>query len=144
VGSKTNVPVICKGEDLIIVNIGSRDKYQPSDGLLSGKLVAAGVDARAISNVVFISADAATNEIASFRHPKARFGYDAIQDLAIKNRVRLIDRAAFDRTELLGDHWTYPGVGFAERARCRVPLCPCVARGSGPITRRSSIKGATS
>jgi len=30
--------------------------------------------------------DAATNEIASFQHPKARFGYDAIPDLAIRNR----------------------------------------------------------
>jgi hypothetical protein len=45
---------------------------------------------------------------------KARFGYDAIQDLAIENRFKLIDRPTSDRTKLLGYHWTYPGVGFAE------------------------------
>jgi glyoxylase-like metal-dependent hydrolase (beta-lactamase superfamily II) len=64
---------------------------------------------------LIISADAATNEIASFQHPSARFGYDTIPDLAIRNRARLIERAAADRTKLLGYHWTYPGVGFAER-----------------------------
>ena len=64
---------------------------------------------------LIISADAATNEIASFQHPNARFGYDTIPDLAIKNRARLIERAATDRIKLLGYHWTYPGVGYAER-----------------------------
>jgi glyoxylase-like metal-dependent hydrolase (beta-lactamase superfamily II) len=218
VESKTNIPIIRKGNDLIIVDIGSGDKYQPSDGRLSGNLKAAGIDAGAITKVVFthahpdhvwgtltpdgslrfpnatyyigatewdfwmdpdyrnnmpsvlhefaagaqrdlgairdrvvmlqpgddivtglraidtaghtpghlslemaggegliISADAATNEIASFQHPKAKFGYDTIPDLAIRNRTRLIERAAADRIKLLGYHWTYPGVGFAER-----------------------------
>jgi glyoxylase-like metal-dependent hydrolase (beta-lactamase superfamily II) len=64
---------------------------------------------------LIISADAATNEIASFRHPNARFGYDTLPDLAIKNRALLIERAASDRIKLLGYHWTYPGVGYAER-----------------------------
>jgi glyoxylase-like metal-dependent hydrolase (beta-lactamase superfamily II) len=218
VESKTNIPIIRRGDDLIIVDVGSGNKYQPSDGRLSGNLDAAGIDASAITKVVFthahpdhvwgtlaengslrfpnatyyvgaaewdfwmdpdyanhmpavlhefalgaqrdlgairdrvvmlkpgddivtglraldtaghtpghlslemaggegliISADAATNEIASFRHPKARFGYDTIPDLAISNRARLIERAATDRIKLLGYHWTYPGVGFAER-----------------------------
>jgi glyoxylase-like metal-dependent hydrolase (beta-lactamase superfamily II) len=218
VESRTNIPVIRKGADLIIVDIGSGDKYQPSDGQLSGNLMVAGIDAKAITKVVFthahpdhvwgtlaedgslrfpnaayyvaaaewnfwmdpdyrnnmppalhefaqgaqrdltaikervvmvspgddivtglrvidtaghtpghislemsggegliISADAATNEIASFQHPKSRFGYDTIPDLAIRNRARLIERAASDRTKLLGYHWTYPGLGFAER-----------------------------
>jgi glyoxylase-like metal-dependent hydrolase (beta-lactamase superfamily II) len=218
VESKTNIPVIKKGSDLIIVDIGSGDKYQPSDGRLCGNLVTAGIAAAAVTKVVFthahpdhvwgtlaedgrlrfpnatyyvaaaewnfwmdpdyrtnmppelhefaqgaqrdltaikervvmvrpgddivtglrvidtaghtpghislemaggegliISADAATNEIASFQHPKSRFGYDTIPDLAIRNRARLIERAAFDQTKLLGYHWTYPGVGFAER-----------------------------
>ena len=64
---------------------------------------------------LIISADAATNEIASFSHPTNRFGYDTIPELAIKNRSRLIDRASSDRTKLLGYHWTFPGLGFAER-----------------------------
>jgi glyoxylase-like metal-dependent hydrolase (beta-lactamase superfamily II) len=218
VESKTNIPVIRKGNDLIIVDIGSGDKYQPSDGRLSDNLKASGIDHRAVTKVVFthahpdhvwgtltesgalrfpnatyyvgsaewdfwmnpdyltstpselheffrgaqrdlgaikdrvvmlkpgddivtglraidtaghtpghlslemaggegliISADAATNEIASFQHPKARFGYDTLPDLAIQNRARLIERAASDRIKLLGYHWTYPGVGFAER-----------------------------
>ena len=218
VESKTNIPVIRHGEDLIIVDIGSGDKYQPSDGRLFGNLAAAGIDARAITKVVLthahpdhiwgalaadgslrfpnatyyisssewkfwmdpdyltsmpaqlhefargarrdltamsnrivslkpgddivtglrvldtaghtpghislemaggdgllITADAATNEIASFRHPEAKFGYDTIPELAISHRIRLMDRAACDRIKLLGYHWTYPGVGFAER-----------------------------
>jgi glyoxylase-like metal-dependent hydrolase (beta-lactamase superfamily II) len=218
VESKTNIPIICKGNDLIIVDIGSGDKYQPSDGRLSGNLRASGIDTNTITKVVFthahpdhvwgtltesgslrfpnatyyvgaaewnfwmdpdyrnnmpdvlhefaegaqrdlgairdrvvmlkpgddivtglraldtaghtpghlslemaggegliISADAATNEIASFQHPKCLFGYDTIPDLAISNRARLIERAATDRIKLLGYHWTYPGVGFAER-----------------------------
>jgi glyoxylase-like metal-dependent hydrolase (beta-lactamase superfamily II) len=218
VESKTNIPLIRKGGDLIIVDIGSGDKYQPSDGRLSANLDASGIDAGAVTKVVFthahpdhvwgtltgsgnlrfpnatyyvgaaewdfwmdpdyrnnmptvlhefaegaqrdlgairdrvvmlkpgddivtglraldtaghtpghlslemaggegliISADAATNEIASFQHPKARFGYDTLPDLAIQNRARLIERAATDRIKLLGYHWTYPGVGFAER-----------------------------
>jgi len=218
VESKTNIPIIRRGSDLIIVDIGSGDKYQPSDGRLSGNLKTSGIDAGAITKVVFthahpdhvwgtltesgdlrfpnatyyvgaaewdfwmdpnyrssmptelhqfaegaqrdlgaikdrvvmlkpgddivtglraidtaghtpghlslelsggegliITADAATNEIASFKHPKARFGYDTIPDLAIRNRARLIERAASERTKLLGYHWTYPGVGFAEQ-----------------------------
>jgi glyoxylase-like metal-dependent hydrolase (beta-lactamase superfamily II) len=218
VESKTNIPIIRRGSDLIIVDIGSGDKYQPSDGRLSENLDACGIDAGAITKVVFthahpdhvwgalteagdlrfpnatyyvgaaewnfwmdpdyrsnmpselhvfaegaqrdlgavrdravmlepgddvvtglraidtaghtpghlslemsggegmiITADAATNEIASFQRPKSKFGYDTIPDLAIKNRARLIERAASERTKLLGYHWTYPGVGFAER-----------------------------
>jgi glyoxylase-like metal-dependent hydrolase (beta-lactamase superfamily II) len=218
VESKTNIPIIRKGRDLIMVDVGSGDKYQPSDGRLSANLMTSGIDAGAITKVVFthahpdhiwgtltadgrlrfpnatyyvgaaewnfwmdpeyrnnmppalhefaesaqrdlgairdrvvmlkpgddivtglraldtaghtpghlslemaggegliISADAATNEIASFQHPKSRFGYDTIPDLAIANRARLIERAATDRIKLLGYHWTYPGVGFAER-----------------------------
>jgi glyoxylase-like metal-dependent hydrolase (beta-lactamase superfamily II) len=218
VESKTNIPIIRSADDLIIVDIGSGDKYQPSDGRLSANLDASGIDANTITKVVFthahpdhvwgtltesgklrfpnaiyyvgaaewnfwmdpnyrnnmpsvlhefaegaqrdlgaikdrvvmlkpgddivaglrvldtaghtpghlslemaggegliITADAATNEIASFQHPKSPFGYDTIPDLAIKNRARLIERAATDRTKLLGYHWTYPGVGFAER-----------------------------
>jgi glyoxylase-like metal-dependent hydrolase (beta-lactamase superfamily II) len=218
VESKTNIPVIRSGDDLIIVDIGSGDKYQPSDGRLSANLKASGIDAAGITKVVFthahpdhiwgtltksgklrfpnaiyyvgaaewnfwmdpdyrnnipavlhefaesaqrdlgavkdrvvmlkpgddivtglraldtaghtpghlslemaggegliITADAATNEIASFQHPKAVFGYDTIPDLAIRNRARLIERAATDQIKLLGYHWTYPGVGFAER-----------------------------
>jgi glyoxylase-like metal-dependent hydrolase (beta-lactamase superfamily II) len=218
VESKTNIPVIRRGRDLIIVDVGSGDKYQPTDGRLFGNLKASGINPDAITKVIFthahpdhvwgtltetgslrfknatyyvgaaewdywmnpdyltmmpfelhefargaqrdlgaikdrvvmlkpgddivsglraidtaghtpghlslemaggegliITADAATNEIASFQHPRSRFGYDTIPELAIENRARLIERAAADRTSLLGYHWTYPGVGYAER-----------------------------
>ncbi|HQS45628.1 MAG: MBL fold metallo-hydrolase [Rhizobiales bacterium 24-66-13] len=64
---------------------------------------------------LIITADAATNQLLSFAHPRWRFGYDALSDLAIANRTALIDRVACDRTLLLGYHWTYPGIGYAER-----------------------------
>jgi len=228
VESKTNIPVIRRKNDLIIVDIGSGNKYQPSDGRLSANPIACGIDAGAITKVVFthahpdhvwgtltedgrlrfpnatyyvgaaewdywmdpdyrnnmpselhefaegaqrdlgairdrvvilkpgddivtglraidtaghtpghlslelaggegliITADAATNEIASFQHPKARFGYDTIPDLAIKNRARLIERAAFDRTKLLGYHWTCPGAGVAARDGHDIAMSRC-------------------
>ncbi len=49
VESKTNIPIIKKGDDLMIVDIGSGDKYQTSDGRLAERLVAAGIDASATS-----------------------------------------------------------------------------------------------
>src|ERR1700721_3068977 len=56
VESKTNIPIIRKGSDLIMVDVGSGDKYQPSDGLLSANLMTSGIDAGAITKVVFTHA----------------------------------------------------------------------------------------
>ena len=53
--------------------------------------------------------------MASFAHPEWCFGFDAIADLAIANRRKLFDRAANEKVKLIGYHWPYPGVGFAER-----------------------------
>ena len=64
---------------------------------------------------LIIPVDAMVNEIVSFEHPDWKFGFDANPDLAIQNRKSLVDRAAADKLKLLGFHWTYPGVGFAER-----------------------------
>ena len=64
---------------------------------------------------LLITADVANNEIVSFEHPDWKFGYDTIPELAIKNRIQLLDRAATDKLKLLGYHWEYPGVGYAER-----------------------------
>lgn len=217
VTSKTNIPLLRKGNDLILIDIGAGNKYQSSDGKLSANLEIAGIDASAITKValshghpdhmwamlreddqlrfpnatyhiaavewdywmdpdyqtnmpeilhdfargtqrdfsaikdrvimvkpgddivtglraidtaghtpghisfevagdegLIIAGDAATNEIASFRFPNAPFGYDARPGLAIKNRVKLMERAASERVKLLGYHWTYPGVGYAE------------------------------
>ena len=64
---------------------------------------------------LLIAVDVANNEVVSFEHPDWRFGYDTDPDLAIRTRSKLLDRVAKDRTRLLGYHWAYPGVGFAER-----------------------------
>jgi glyoxylase-like metal-dependent hydrolase (beta-lactamase superfamily II) len=218
VRGKANIPLIRKGAELVLVDIGAGHKYQPSDGALSDNLLAAGVDPNAVTKVVFthahpdhiwatlgpngrlrfpnavyhvggaewdfwmdpnyqatmpaalhgfakgaqrdldaikdrtvrlkpgdevigglrvldtaghtpghlslemsggegllISADVAVNEIVSFEHPDWSFGYDTLPEVAIRNRLRLLDRAASDKTKLLGYHWAYPGIGFVER-----------------------------
>jgi glyoxylase-like metal-dependent hydrolase (beta-lactamase superfamily II) len=56
VESKTNIPIIRTGDDLIIVDIGSGEKYRRSDGRLSGNLKASGIDAGAITKVVLTHA----------------------------------------------------------------------------------------
>lgn len=35
---KTNIPLIRKGEDLILIDIGAGHRYQPSDGMLANNL----------------------------------------------------------------------------------------------------------
>jgi glyoxylase-like metal-dependent hydrolase (beta-lactamase superfamily II) len=64
---------------------------------------------------LIITGDAATNVVVSFEHPDWKFGFDMLHDRAIPNRRALLERAATDRITLLGYHWTYPGVGYAER-----------------------------
>ena len=67
------------------------------------------------SEGLLITADATTNQIISFEHPEWKFGFDSDHDTAIKTRRTLLDRAATDRLKLIGFHWLYPGVGYAER-----------------------------
>jgi glyoxylase-like metal-dependent hydrolase (beta-lactamase superfamily II) len=64
---------------------------------------------------LLIAGDVANNEVVSFEHPDWTFGYDTLPDVAIRNRLRFLDQAATDRIRLLGYHWTYPGLGYAER-----------------------------
>lgn len=219
VRAKCNIPLIRNGKDLILVDIGSGRKYQPSDGSLAEHLKAAGFDPTAITKVVFthahpdhiwatladegglrypnatyyvgaaewnfwtdpnyltampnalhefaraaqrdlgaiqarvvmlkpgddvvtglraldtpghtpghlsfelagqegllITVDVATNEIVSFENPNRKFGYDTLPERAIATRRQLLDRAATDKIKLLGYHWAYPGIGYAERA----------------------------
>jgi glyoxylase-like metal-dependent hydrolase (beta-lactamase superfamily II) len=65
---------------------------------------------------LLISADAATNEIESFDAPTAMYGFDMDHEAAARTRASMLDRAANDRIKLLGYHWRYPGVGYAQRA----------------------------
>lgn len=63
---------------------------------------------------LIIGADAAVNPFVFFEHPEWRFSFDSIPDLAVANRRKLLDRAAADKIKLIGFHWKYPGVGYAE------------------------------
>lgn len=64
---------------------------------------------------LLITGDACTHDVIFFQHPHWHFGFDTDAELALKNRRALLDRAASEKLKLLGYHWTYPGVGYAER-----------------------------
>ena len=50
-----------------------------------------------------------------FPHPEWTFGFDTNSDIAVNTRKQLLDRATTDKIKLIGYHWPYPGVGYAER-----------------------------
>jgi glyoxylase-like metal-dependent hydrolase (beta-lactamase superfamily II) len=64
---------------------------------------------------LIITADSIANPYVFFPHPDWKFGFDSDGDLAVANRKPLLDRAATEKMKMLGFHWPYPGVGFAER-----------------------------
>jgi len=64
---------------------------------------------------LIIVADALTVPAVFFPHPEWKFGFDANHDLAIAARKSLLDRAATDKIKLIGYHWPYPGIGYAEK-----------------------------
>jgi glyoxylase-like metal-dependent hydrolase (beta-lactamase superfamily II) len=64
---------------------------------------------------LIIVADAVIFPSISFEHPEWQVAMDGISDLAAANRAKLLDRVATDKIRMIGFHWPYPGVGFAER-----------------------------
>ncbi|KQS67607.1 hypothetical protein ASG32_30455 [Methylobacterium sp. Leaf361] len=64
---------------------------------------------------LIIAGDVVTTPSVFFPNPRWTFGFDADDGQAIASRERLLDRAASEHAMLLGYHWPYPGVGFAER-----------------------------
>lgn len=64
---------------------------------------------------LIVTGDAATSNVIFFEHPDWHFGFDTQAETALATRKALIDEAANKKTKLLGYHWAYPGVGFAER-----------------------------
>lgn len=64
---------------------------------------------------LIITGDVTPNPLVSFEHPDWKFGFDADPNLAIETRKKMVDQAAADKVRLLGYHWPYPGVGFAEK-----------------------------
>ena len=49
---RANIPLIRVGQDLILVDTGSGDKFQPTAGRLTANLAAAGVDPASVTKVV--------------------------------------------------------------------------------------------
>jgi len=64
---------------------------------------------------LLIMGDVITVPGVYFPHPEWTFGFDSISDLAIQTRKTILDRAATDKVKMLGYHWVYPGVGYAEK-----------------------------
>ena len=62
-----------------------------------------------------IAGDVVPSNIVFFEHPSWHFGFDTEPDIALKNRQVFLDRAATERFRMLGCHWAFPGVGYAER-----------------------------
>ncbi len=213
-----NIPLIRIGEELILVDNGSGDKFQASAGRLANNLAAAGVDPASITKVVFthvhpdhaggtilpdgrllfpnadyfisdaewlfwtatnyeaampsalhefargaqrdlaaighrltrirpgdeivsgmraiatpghtpghisyelagrdnfiINGDVSTSNLVFFEHPDWHFGFDTEPETALATRRRFLDRAASEKIKMLGYHWPFPGVGYAER-----------------------------
>lgn len=103
---KEKVTMIKPGDE-IVTGIRALDTAGHTPGHLSFEIAG--------GEGLIIVADALTVPAVFFPHPEWKFGFDANHDLAIAARKSLLDRAATDRVKLLGYHWPYPGIGFAER-----------------------------
>ena len=64
---------------------------------------------------LIIAGDVSTSNIVFFEHPDWHFGFDTEPEIALKSRQAFLDRVATEKTKVLGYHWAYPGVGYAER-----------------------------
>jgi glyoxylase-like metal-dependent hydrolase (beta-lactamase superfamily II) len=64
---------------------------------------------------LLVTGDACTNDVIFFEHPSWHFGFDTDAETALKSRQMLLDRAASEKLRMLGYHWAYPGIGYAER-----------------------------
>ena len=75
---KANIPALRTGADLILIDIGSGNKYQPTDGRLADDLAAAAIDPGAVTKVVFSHAHpdhiwATLDESGRLRFPNATY-----------------------------------------------------------------------
>ena len=103
---KDIVTMVKPGDD-IVTGISALDTPGHTPGHLSFEV--AGGDG------LIIATDTIIHPVIYFAHPEWRFGFDSIHEQAVASRKSLLDRAATDKVKLLGYHWTYPGVGYAER-----------------------------
>ncbi len=63
---------------------------------------------------LILTGDAITVPSVFFPHPEWKFGFDSDGETAGKNRRKLLDMAAAGKKQMLGYHWSYPGLGRAE------------------------------
>jgi glyoxylase-like metal-dependent hydrolase (beta-lactamase superfamily II) len=103
---KDKVVMLKPGDD-VVTGLRALDTFGHTPGHLSFEVSG--------GEGLIITADASTSEVVALEHPGWKFVFDAVPDLAIENRKKLLDRAATDKIKLIGYHWTSPGVGFAER-----------------------------
>ncbi len=67
------------------------------------------------SESIMLLGDALTNPFIAFEKPAWRMGMDQDPDLAVKTRLKLLDRLASDQQKIIGFHLPFPGMGFVER-----------------------------
>lgn len=65
---------------------------------------------------LIVTGDAVVNDIVSFARPDWTFGFDMDDDGALTSRRRLLDMAVAGGHAMFGYHWTWPGLGHADRA----------------------------
>lgn len=70
---------------------------------------------RSGSEQLLIGGDALSQTVISFGHPDWRWGPDLDADRAVKSRRAILDRLATEKTQLLGYHLPWPGLGRVER-----------------------------
>jgi glyoxylase-like metal-dependent hydrolase (beta-lactamase superfamily II) len=105
-GAKDRITMVRPGDD-IVTGIRVLDTHGHTPGHVSFEV--AGDDG------LIIVGDAIGLPAMYFPHPEWRLAFDAMHDVAVAKRKVLLDRAATDKTKMLGFHWPYPGVGYAER-----------------------------
>jgi glyoxylase-like metal-dependent hydrolase (beta-lactamase superfamily II) len=82
-------------------------RFKPDDEIVSGM--------RVIKTRGHTPGHVSTSNILFFEHPDWHFGFDTEPEIALKSRRMFLDRAATEKIKMLGFHWVYPGVGYAER-----------------------------
>ncbi len=104
--------------------LGDRiERAKPGAELVSGvQLVDTGghtpghmsVLVRSGTEQLLIGGDVLTNPVFSFENPSWRWGPDMEQDRAIATRLKTLQMLASEKTQLLGYHLPWPGVGRVE------------------------------
>lgn len=105
-GVKDRVTML-KGGDEVVPNLRMVETFGHTPGHASFELAGDGG--------LIIVGDAVPPPAVWFPHPEWHMGFDALPDVAVATRKQLLGRAADEKIKMIGFHWPYPGVGYAER-----------------------------